>query len=175
MTGPTDDRDVTSSKSLNHLTSLPAISTGIDTFKSNPLGGRLVSLANQGYESIVAPAVPYASGPYEYVQPYAIRLDSLAEGGLNKAEGSFPIITEDVGKITSTMKDTASNLAFLPFAKVLQLYNYVSSTYFKEHDRCGGKGIVAGSMAIVTTQMSVTGDGLALVSSTLTRNKQRSA
>ena len=157
------------------MTSLPAVSTGIDTFKSNPLGGRLVSLANQGYEFIVAPAIPYTSGPYEYVQPYAVRLDSLAEGRLSKAEESFPIITEDVGKITATMKDMASNLAFLPFVKLLQLYNYVSSTYYKEHSRCGGKGIVAGGMAIVTTQMTVTGDGLALVSSTLTRNKQRSA
>lgn len=160
---------------FQHFTSLPAVSTGIDTFKSNPLGGRLVSLANQGHESIVAPAIPYTSGPYEYVQPYAVRLDSMAEGGLSKVEESFPIITEDVGKITGTMKDMASNLAFLPFVKLLQVYNYVSSTYYKEHGRCGGKGVVAGGMAIVTTQMTVTGDGLARLSSTLTRNKQRSA
>lgn len=147
---------------------------GIDTFKSNPLGGKLVSIANQDHDSIVAPALPYASGPYEYVQPYAIRLDSLAEGGLCKVEESFPIITENVGKITGAMRGMASDLVFMPFRKVLQAYNYVSSTYYKEQNRCGGKGVVAGGMAIVTTQLTVTADGLAMFSSILSRNKLRS-
>ena len=155
--------------------SLPAVSTGIDTFKTNPVGGKLVSIANQGHDSIIAPALPYTSGPYQYVQPYAVQVDSLAEGGLSKAEESFPIITEDVGKITSTMKDMASDLAFLPFRKLFEIYNYVSHTYNKEQSRCGGHGVVAGGMAIATTQLAITGDGLAMVSSSLTRNKQRSS
>ncbi|KAL8792088.1 MAG: hypothetical protein Q9195_005343 [Heterodermia aff. obscurata] len=174
MTAPTINKDVSNSKSLNHLVSLPAVSTGIETFKTNPLGGKLVSIANQGHDSIIAPALPYTSGPYEYVQPYAVQVDSLAEGGLSKVEESFPIVTEDVGKITSTIKGVASDLAFLPFRKVFQLYNYVSRTYYKEHDRCGGRGVVAGGIAIATTQLVITGDGLAMFSSSLTRNKQRS-
>ena len=159
---------------LQHLVSLPAVSTGIDTFKTNPLGGKLVSIANQGHESIIAPALPYTSGPYEYVQPYAVQFDSLAEGGLSKVEESFPIITEDVGKISSTMKGMASDLAFLPFRKLFQVYNYVSRTYYKEQTRCGGKGVVAGGMAIATTQLVITGDSLAMFSSSLSRNKERS-
>ena len=138
------------------------------------MGGKVVSLANQGHESFIAPALPYVSGPYEYVQPYAVRLDVLAEGGLTRVEESFPILTEDVGKITDAMKGMASNLVFLPFRKVLQVYNYVSSTYYKEHARCGGKGMVAGGVAIMTTELTVTGDGLAMLSSILTRNKQSS-
>ncbi len=130
-------------------------------------------MAKQGHSTIVAPAL--ASTPYQYIQPYAVHLDSLAEGGLSKVEGSFPLITEDVGTITGALKGMASDVAWMPFRRVMQAYNYVSSSYCREHERCGGRGIIAGGTAILTFQLAVAGDTLAMLSTVLTRNKQWSS
>ncbi len=66
-------------------------------------------MAKQGHNTIVAPTL--ASTPYQYIQPYAIYLDSLAEGELNKVKGSFPLVTKDVGTIIGALKDMASDVA----------------------------------------------------------------
>jgi hypothetical protein len=54
----------------------------------------------------------------------------------------------------------------------MQAYNYVSSSYYREHERCGGRGIIARGTAILTFQLAVAGDALAMLSTVLTRNKQ---
>lgn len=138
-------------------------------FKSNPMGGKLVSLANQSHESIVAPVLPYASKPYGYVKPYVVSFDSLAEGGLDKVEQTFPIIREDIG----TVKVAITDFAYMPFGKVFEGYRYVTNTYSKEWLKCGGEGLVAGGMAIVTTELAVTSDGLAMLSSMWCRRKDQ--
>ncbi len=127
-------------------------------------------MAKQGHNSVVAPAL--ASTPFQYIQPYAVHLDSLAEGGLSKVEGSFPLITEDVGTITGALKGMASDVAWMPFRRAMRAYDYVSSSYCREHKRCGGRGIIAGGTAIMTFQLAVAGDALAMLSSLLTRNKK---
>ena len=145
------------------------VSDSITTFKSNPLGQKSISLADQGYSRLIAPFIPYAQGPYGYVKPYVAKADSLAEGGLTKVEHTFPIVKEDTQKI----KSSVLSLALFPFRVAGSSKDYVFNTYFGEYKKCGGDGLISGGKAVITTGLVVTSDTLSVLSSFLGQKKEQ--
>lgn len=154
---------------FQHLTSYPVVSDSISTFKSNPYGQKSLSLADQGYNSLIAPFLPYAQRPYGYVKPYVAKADSLAEGGLTKVDHTFPIVKEDTQKI----KSSVLNLALLPFRVAGSSKDYVYNTYSGEYKKCGGDGFISGGKALITTGLVVTSDTLSFLSSFVGQKKEQ--
>lgn len=145
------------------------VSDSISVFKSNPLGQKSLSLADQGYSHLIAPFLPYAQRPYGYVKPYVEKADSLADDGLSKVDSTFPIVKEDTQKIKSSVLD----LAFLPFRVAGSSKDYVFNTYSGEYEKCGGDGLISGGKAIITTGLVVTSDSLSFLSSFLAQKKEQ--
>lgn len=145
------------------------VSDSITLFKSNPYGKRSLSLADQGYNSLVAPFLPLLERPIEHVRPYVTKADSLAEGGLTKVEHIFPIVKED----TQTIKSSVLNLALFPFRVAGTSRDYVYNTYSGEYKKCGGDGIISGGKAIITTGLVVTSDTLSFISSLVAQKKEQ--
>ena len=154
---------------FQHLTSYPAVSDSISAFKSNPYGKKSLDLTNTGYETFVAPAVPYAKRPYGYVAPYVEKADSLASDGLTKVDQTFPIIKEDTEKLKGSVLD----FAYLPFRLVGDGKNYILDTYSGEYKKCGGDGYVSGGKAVITTGLVITSDTLSWLSSFLGQKKEQ--
>lgn len=155
--------------SVQHLTSYPVVSDSISTFKSNPYGKKSISLADQGYNQLIAPFIPYAQRPLGYVKPYVARADSLADGGLNKVDETFPIVKEDTQKIKSSVLE----LAFFPLRLAGNSKDYVINTYSGEYKKCGGNGYVSGGKALITTGLVVTSDSLNWLGSLLNKKKEQ--
>lgn len=154
---------------FQHLTSYPVVSDSIQTFKSNPYGKKSISLADQGYNRLIAPFLSYAERPLGYVKPYVAKADSLAEGGLTKVDHTFPIVKEDTQKIKSSVFD----LALFPFRVAGSSRDYVFNTYSGEYKKCGGDGLISGGKAIITTTLVVTSDTLSFVGSYLAQKKEQ--
>lgn len=142
----------------------------IDAIENNPYGKKGIELANEGYNKVVAPVIPYAQRPYGYIAPYVQKADQLADGGLNKVDGTFPIVKQDTEKIKGTILD----LAFLPLRLANQSKDYVISTYGNEYKKCGGNGVIAGGKAIITTSLVVTSDSLSWLADYLNQKKEHS-
>jgi hypothetical protein len=106
------------SKFLSHITSYPVVSDGIETYKSNPVGKKTLELADGAYNRFAKPVEPYLERPYGYAKPYVQKADEMADNGLNKVEGHFPIVKED----TKTVVNTAKNYIFWP-------YSYLATTW----------------------------------------------
>jgi len=154
-----------SSQFISHLASYPVVSESISTFKSNPYGAKSIEVGTNGYNSLVAPVLPYAQKPYGYVKPYVERADGLADSGLTKVDETFPIVKEDASKIKSTLVDYIT----YPFKFANESKDYVLSTYNSEYKKCGGNGAVAGGKAVITTSLVVTSDTLAWLSKYLSQ------
>jgi len=161
--------DKPSSEFLSHLTSYPAVSDGISTFKSNPYGAKSLDLADAGYARFVKPVLPYAQKPYGYVAPYVAKADSLASHSLDKVDETFPIVKEDTEKIKGTVLD----YAFYPIKLAGESKDYLFSTYSSEYKKCGGDGYVSGGKAIITTSLVVTSDTLNWLSQFLGAKKEQ--
>ena len=93
-----------SSQFLSHLSSLPVVSSGIDTFKSNPYGKKSIEVAEEAYSRFGKPVEPYLETPYSYAKPYVVKADQLADSGLSTVESHFPIIKEQPDTIFDTTK-----------------------------------------------------------------------
>jgi len=156
---------------FKHLTSYPAVSDSISTFKSNTYGAKALDISNTGYEKFVSPFVPYAKRPYGYVAPYVAKADSLASNGLSKVDNKFPIVKQDTEKIKGTVLD----YAYFPFRIVGDGKNYLQDTYTGEYKKCGGDGYIAGGKAMITTSLVVTSDTLSWLGSFLGQKKEEGA
>ena len=131
MPHATTNGETTSSQFLTHLTSLPAVSEGIETYKSNPYGKKSLEIVDGLYARVGKPVEPYL--PLNYAKPYIQKADELADSGLSHVENHFPIVTKD----TATIIDTTKSYAFWP-------YNYVTGTYSgKSFHESGCNGIVS--------------------------------
>jgi len=151
MSTPLTNGEKPSSQFISHLTSYPAVSDGIATYKSNPYGQKSLNLANATYSRFGAPLIPYVKGPYSYVAPYVAKADSLGDAGLSKVDGTFPIVKEDTHKI----KDTVLDYAFFPLRVAGQGKEYLFSTYQDEYKKTGGDGIITTAKALVSTELKV--------------------
>ena len=114
-----------SSQFLDHLTSYPVVSDGIETFKSNPYGKKSLELADTAYSKFGKPVEPYLETPKQYAAPYAKKADELADSGLSRIENHFPIVKQD----TTTIVDKGKAFVWWPFQVVGDGKDYVISTY----------------------------------------------
>ncbi|KAI4178506.1 MAG: hypothetical protein L6R41_008362 [Letrouitia leprolyta] len=169
MTKPTVNGEKSSSQFVSHVTSYPVVSDSIDAIENSPYGKKGIELANEGYNKVVAPIIPYTERPYGYIAPYVQKADQLADGGLTKVDGTFPIVKQDTEKIKGTILD----LVLLPFTIVNQSKDYVFSTYGSEYKKCGGNGYIAGGKAVITTGLVVTSDSLAWLADYLNQKKEQ--
>jgi hypothetical protein len=149
------------------VTSYPLINDAIKTFKQNPLGQKSLSLADQGYQKLAKPILPYLSKPYQYVQPYVAKVDSIGDSTLSKVDAKFPVIK----KPTDELYHNATDLALLPIRKGLEGKDYVLKTYNSECKKVGGEGLVKMGKAAVTTTLIVSSDALSWLSNYLGAKK----
>jgi len=152
---------------ISHLTSYPLVSDSIETFKSNPYGAKSIEVGTHGYNSFVAPVIPYAQKPYGYVKPYVEQADGIADAGLSKVDETFPIIKKEAAEIKGSIKD----LINYPFKVAGEGKDYLFSTYDSEYKKCGGDGYVAGGKAIITSGLVITSDTLNWLSNFLSQKK----
>jgi len=157
------------SEFLSHLTSYPVVSDSLTTFKNNKYGATSLKYADQGYERIAKPFLPYLSSPYVYVAPYLAKVDSLGDQGLTKLDERFPIVKEDTERIKSTLVDTV----YFPVRLVDNARKHVFDTYGSEYKKCGGDGYVASGKAVITTGLVISQESLGLLSSYLADKKQQ--
>ena len=144
------------------------MSDSISAFKSNPYGRNSLSLADQGYSHLVAPFLPYAQRPLNYVKPYVAKADSIADGGLCKVDSTFPIITED----TQKLKQSVLDVVFFPLKLAGSGKDYFFNTYSSEYRKCGGDGYVSGGKAVLSTGLVLTSDGFTFLGSLFARANQ---
>ncbi|KAI4243995.1 MAG: hypothetical protein L6R40_003206 [Gallowayella cf. fulva] len=157
-----------SSQFLAHVGSYPAVSDTKEAIENNPYGKKGIELANEGYNKVVAPVLPYAQRPYGYVAPYVQKADQLADSGLTKVDDKFPIMKQDTEKIKNSILD----LFFMPLRLANGGKDYVLSTYGNEYKKCGGNGYVAGGKAMITTSLVVTSDSLSWLADYLNQKKE---
>ncbi|KAI4275830.1 MAG: hypothetical protein L6R38_005795 [Xanthoria sp. 2 TBL-2021] len=175
MTGPTANGDVPSSKFLNRLSSFPAVSTGIEAVKSNPVTAAPLAVAKRTSLLFAAPVFPLASLSYfmlePLIEPVMKRLDTAAHDSLSRIESTWPLIKEQPEHI----KAEVEYLVFLPLTKSKERKDYVSSTYSNEYSHCGKGGIMTVGRALICTQLIVLSDGLLWIKSMLSGgNEQKS-
>lgn len=108
-----------SSKTISHLTSYPAVSDGIETFKSNPYGKKSLEIVDSAYARFAKPVEPYLEKPYSYAKPYVSKADDLGHRALNTVDGHFPIVKEN----TDTIIEKAKGTAFWPYSYLSQTWN----------------------------------------------------
>lgn len=161
MPHATTNGEKNSSQFLDHLTSLPAVSDGIETFKTNPYGKKSLEVTNDAYSRFGKPVEPYLKTPYSYAEPYIQKADELADSGLSHVENHFPIITKD----TKTIIETTKSYVFAPL-------RYVTNTYGDEYVKTAkyngrGEGMYTRVLAIISTEMKIASDFFAKVSEVL--------
>ncbi|KUL92045.1 hypothetical protein ZTR_01137 [Talaromyces verruculosus] len=157
------------SQFISHLTSYPVVSDSITTFKNNKYGATSLKYADQGYERLAKPILPYLSTPYAYVAPYVAKVDSLGDQGLAKVDERFPIVKEETEKIKNTIVDTA----FFPLRLAGDARKHVFDTYGSEYKKCGGDGYVASGKAVITTGLVISQESLGWLSNYLADKKER--
>lgn len=113
--------DTSSSKTVSHLKSFPAVSDSIETFKTNPYGKKSLEIVDGAYARLGKPVEPYLKTPYSYAEPYISKADELGDKALHHVEGTFPIVKEKTGTIIEKAKSTA----FWPV-------NYLTETWHGE-------------------------------------------
>lgn len=113
--------DSSNSKTLSHLTSYPAVSDGIDTFKSHPYGKKSLEIVDSAYARFGKPVEPYLETPYSYAKPLVEKADQFGDRALSSVDGHFPIVKEK----TDTIIEKAKSTAFWP-------YTYLNETWSGE-------------------------------------------
>ncbi|KAL8730353.1 MAG: hypothetical protein Q9166_004118 [cf. Caloplaca sp. 2 TL-2023] len=173
MTRPTVNGDAPSSKFLDRLTSFPAVSSGIDAVKSNPITATPLDITKRTSLIFAAPVFPLASLSYfmlePLIEPIVTRLDSVAHDSLGKIESTWPLIREEPEKI----KDEVKHLVFLPLTKGKERKDYLLSTYSNECSRCGKGGMMAMGRAVICTQLIVLSDSLLWIKSVVGGGKEQ--
>lgn len=113
-----------SSKTLSHLSSYPAVSEGIETFKSNPYGKKSLEIVDNAYTRFGKPVEQYLETPYQYAKPYVSKADEFGDRALEQVEGHFPIVKEKTGTIVEKAKTTV----FWPYSYLTDAWNGKSAS-----------------------------------------------
>ncbi len=151
-----------------HLSQLPVVSDTISTYKSVPLGQYSLDVANNAYQSLAKPLLPYIQGPYGYVAPYVEKADSLADQGLGRLEDTFPIVKQDTYKIRDSVFDTV----FMPVRVAFSGRDYLLNTYRDEYRKTGGNGLMTTGKAIISTELKLAADFFQTVANFLGPKKE---
>ncbi|KAA8644795.1 hypothetical protein EYZ11_005156 [Aspergillus tanneri] len=148
---------------IHHLASYPVVSDSITVLKSNKYGAKSLQYADEGYNRLAKPFLPYLSKPYGFVAPYIARMDTLGDQGLTKIDSRFPIIKQD----TEELKVMIHDGAYYPVRFAGEVKGHVFDTYGSEYSKCGGDGVVATGKAIITTSLVLSQESLGYISSLL--------
>ncbi|KAK0277823.1 hypothetical protein LTR35_009659 [Friedmanniomyces endolithicus] len=144
-----------SSKFLSHVTSYPVVNSSIETFKSNPYGKQALEIADSTYQRFGKPVEPYLEGPYSYAKPYVAKADELADSGLQRVDGRFPIMKEDTDKVLETSRDYV-------FWPVNYLYGTYNDEYRKtashDHKDPNSAGLITLVKAVLSTELRIAAD-----------------
>ncbi|KAK3652744.1 hypothetical protein LTR56_005039 [Elasticomyces elasticus] len=153
--------DKPSSKFLSHVTSYPVVNDSISTFKSNPYAKQALEIADGAYQKFGKPVEPYLETPYSYAKPYIAAADEIADNGLQKVDGRFPIVKEDTEKVVETGK----SYVFWP-------YNYLYGTYSDEYQKTSShsnnsNGLFILVKAVISTELKIASDVFQLIADML--------
>ena len=114
-----------SSKTLTKISSYPAVASGIDHFKANPLGRRSIDVVNGTYARFGKPVEGLLETPYSYAKPYVNKADELGEKALETVDSKFPIVNEQPG----TIYETGKSWVFWPYTYALDAWTGKSSSF----------------------------------------------
>lgn len=133
----------------------------VEGFKQDPRGSKVLALATNTYNSIVAPFTPYLATPYSYFHPYLIRADQIGDNTLSKIETHLPIVKED----TSKVKEVA-----------LSPYTYVTSTWQDEYSKTQRQdGLVKTGIVFLSTELKIVSDGCTVFLSYWNKGKEQTS
>jgi hypothetical protein len=152
---------------VQHLTSYPLVSDSLSAYLDNPYGAKSVNLFNEAYKKFFTPVEPYLKTPYSYVAPYVQKADSLGDKGLSEVDSRFPIVKEE----TSSLKEKAKGLPFVPYNTAISTKDYVLKTFQDQSKKNEGKGLVPFAKTVIGTELQIAADTLGYVSSFLIAKK----
>lgn len=153
--------DSNSSKTISHLTSYPAVSEGIETFKSNPYGKKSLEIVDSAYARFGKPVEPYLETPYSYAKPIVTKADEFGDAALSTVDGHFPIVKDDTNTIIEKTKATA----FWPYTYLTETWNDEYSKTANHNKR--GAGISTSVLAIISLELRVASDFFHYVADTI--------
>ncbi|KAL2024119.1 hypothetical protein VTK56DRAFT_9899 [Thermocarpiscus australiensis] len=151
--------DVPHSVTLRHLLSYPAVQDGVRKFKTNPVGKMSIQLSNTAYQMIAAPLLPLLSLPYQYVSPYIMRADQLADRMLSMVEQRFPAVKKPAPELLNEAKKAA----YMPVQMGQSGAQYVADVYHAKCQKTSGEDAVAHGKAAVKTAVELAAQALDLV------------
>ncbi|KAH7216380.1 hypothetical protein DER44DRAFT_807331 [Fusarium oxysporum] len=130
------------SVSFQHLLSYPVISHG-----------RSIQFGNAAYQTFAATATTWFQKPYQHLQPYIQKVDSLGNN-------IFPIIK----KPTQVLYNDTKDLISLSYHKGLEGRDHVLKGYDFKYKKNKRVGLVAHGKAAVTTVLGVSNEALSWLS-----------
>ncbi|KAM0255979.1 hypothetical protein ACHAQJ_005283 [Trichoderma viride] len=156
---------------LQHLLSIPLVSDGVHTVKSNEYAQKSFKLGDSAYQTFAAPVLPYLARPYGYFSPYFQKADSFGDKTLDRIEERFPFVKKPTGDIYN---DTRGLILF-PYQKGLEGKEHVFKVYAAELKKLEQEGVVAQGKAVVSTAFVVSNETLAWLSSFVAVKKGEAA
>lgn len=150
-----------------HITSYPVVADSIKYYEENPYGAKSIALVNEAYQRFFVPVEPYFRTPYSYVAPYLAKADQYGDEGLKRVDAQFPVVKEE----TAQLKEKAQGMAGMPIQLGQQSKDYLFKVYQQELQK-SGDGPLAILKAIITTELKVTADVVAMVAEVLSQKKQ---
>jgi len=160
-----------SSAVLQHLLDYPVVNDSIHTIQNNELGQRAIKLTDSAYKTFAAPILPYFAKPYGYVSPYVQKADAIGDQTLGKIDERFPAVRRPTQDI---VKDTRA-LIFLPYNKAFEGRDHVYGIYSEEYKKTQNQGVVAHSMAALSTVFVVSNETLSWLSGYFSNKKQKAS
>ncbi|KAL2889022.1 Perilipin MPL1-like protein [Ceratocystis lukuohia] len=153
--------------SAQHLLDYPIVKDSVDTVTTSPYTKntyvqKSIALGDSAYKTFAVPVLGYISKPYQYVQPYVKKADSIGDETLSKVDARFPAFK----KPTSELYAEARSTVLMPYQKTVEGRNHILSTYNAERKKLGTDGLVAYTKALVGTAFVLGSEGLAWANST---------
>jgi len=145
------------SQFLEHLQSIPLISTTITTYKSHPLGAYTLTLLSHAYGPFATYLSPYLQRPYAYLHPYLAKADELGDRSLSSLETRFPIVRDEPG----VLREKAAKAGGRPWEMLGRGGEHVRQVWGEEVGSVrgsGSKNVVNKENGIVNGENGASGD-----------------
>ncbi|KAL5596515.1 hypothetical protein BROUX41_006740 [Berkeleyomyces rouxiae] len=155
---------------LKHLLDYPIVKDSVDTVATSPYAKnayvqKSIALGDSAYKTFAVPVLGYISKPYQYVQPYVQKADSIGDETLSKVDARFPAFK----KPTSELYAEARSAVLVPYQKTVEGRDHVLSTYNAERKKLGADGLVAYTKALVGTAVVLGTEGVAWANAALNK------
>ncbi|KFY32210.1 hypothetical protein V494_07881, partial [Pseudogymnoascus sp. VKM F-4513 (FW-928)] len=139
-----------------HLQSYPLITSAVTTVTTSPYASTPLSLTHRTISTLSPYATPFINPVAPYVTPYLVRLDGLADSGLDAFDKRVPAAK----KPTEELYKETRELALKPYTLSREGGEYVLKTYEGEVKRADAKGVIGYGKAVVGTGFVVGGEVL---------------